>query len=69
MREQPFFQARQKHDRKLQALGVVQGQQAHLRLLVHRIRVRHQRGVIQENAQGLTALGGLFTAESSSPNL
>ena len=48
MRKQTLFQAREKHDRKLQALGVVHGQQRDLRSLVRRIGIGDQRCVIQK---------------------
>ena len=51
MREQALLQAGQKHHRKLQALGVVQGQQRHRRGFVEGVGFRHQRGVIQKIAQ------------------
>ena len=43
---------------KLQALGVVNGQQAHLRLFVQVVGVRHQRRMIQKIADGFAPLGG-----------
>ncbi len=59
VREQAFFQARDEHDRKLQSLGVVHGQQRNGGALVGRIGVGDQGGVIQKIAQGFAALGGI----------
>ena len=48
VREQAQFHAGEEHQRKLQALGVVQRHQRDRRLLVVGIGVRHQRGVVQK---------------------
>ena len=51
MREQAQFHATQEHQRKLQALGIVQRHQRDRRLFVEGIGVGDQGGMVQEIAR------------------
>ena len=56
MRKQPLFQATQKHERELKALGGVQCHQCDLRTLVIGVGVAYQRSVIEKLVKRLPAI-------------
>src|SRR5690349_9848622 len=59
MWKQAVFQPGNKDDGKLEAFGIVYGQQADLSGFVQRVRLRYEGGVIQKLGESLRALGGI----------
>ena len=56
MREQPFLQTSEEDQRKLQALGGVQGHQRDLGALVISISIADQGGVVEKLIEGFAAV-------------